>query len=100
MHSSVRIDRAARQGDPGSSQFFLSLEDELLCCRPRAILQTLRNRAKSNGSGELPLSWLPFFQKTQRFLEKSHRKHLLRQENHRANSYQKMGLDPFLEFTE
>jgi len=108
MHSSARIDRqligrAARQGDPGSSQFFLSLEDELLRCRPRAILQTMRNRAGSNGRGELPSSWLPFFQKTQRFLEKTHRKqrkHLLRQEKHRADSYQKMGLDPFLELTE
>ena len=34
-HESLRIDRqllgrAGRQGDPGSSQFFLSLEDELL----------------------------------------------------------------------
>jgi preprotein translocase subunit SecA len=34
-HEARRIDnqlrgRAARQGDPGSSQFFLSLEDELM----------------------------------------------------------------------
>jgi preprotein translocase subunit SecA len=50
-HESRRIDnqlrgRAARQGDPGSSQFYLSTEDDLMRIfagdRIRAVMQTLR----------------------------------------------------------
>jgi preprotein translocase subunit SecA len=50
-HESRRIDnqlrgRAGRQGDPGSSQFFISLEDDLMRIfgseRMKAIMQTLK----------------------------------------------------------
>ncbi len=108
MHSSKRIDRqlvgrSARQGDPGSYQFFLSLEDELLRCRePREVLRKQR-MALSNREGELGRSWLRYFQKVQRFLERTHRKqrkHLLKQERHRLDQYENMGLDPYLELTE
>ena len=105
MHSSVRIDRqlvgrAARQGDPGSFRFYLSLDDELLRCRPLAYREKLKRRA---GKGELADSWVDLFQRTQRFLEKLNRKsrkELLRQEKQRLEMYDKMGLDPFLELTE
>jgi preprotein translocase subunit SecA len=51
LHSSERIDRqlagrAARQGDPGSFQLFLSLDDELLRCRTQEQLASLRKRRR------------------------------------------------------
>jgi preprotein translocase subunit SecA len=109
MHSSARIDRqligrAARQGDPGSFQFFLSLGDELFHCLPPDLMSRKRLQAKHHAGGELPVrTWLPFFRKTQRYLEKLHtsqRRDLLRQENQRALAYRQMGLDPCLELTE
>ena len=108
MHSSKRIDRqlvgrSARQGDPGSYQFFLSLEDELLRCREPKEIQRKKRMAMANREGELGRSWLRYFQRVQRFLEKTHRKqrkHLLKQERHRLEQYENMGLDPYLELTE
>jgi preprotein translocase subunit SecA len=108
MHSSARIDRqlvgrAARQGDPGSYQFFLSLEDELLRCRGVRELENLREQARSGDSGSLALSWISFFRKTQKMLERQHRKErreLLKHEKQRNDNYKRMGLDPCLELTE
>ena len=108
LHSSMRIDRqlvgrSARQGDPGSYQFFLSLEDELLRSRePREVLRKQKS-AVANKSGELGRSWLKYFRKVQRFLEKTHRKQrkmLLKQERMRLEQYENMGIDPYLELTE
>ena len=108
MHSSKRIDRqligrAARQGDPGGFQFFLSLEDELLRCLEETEIQKVRQQARPATNGELSHSWLSFFEKTQKFLEKAHykqRKDLLKHDKHRSNAYKRMGLDPCLELTE
>ncbi len=108
MHSSARIDRqligrAARQGDPGSYQFFLSLEDELLRCLEPDVLTAHRSQARPNANGELGSTWISFFKSTQRFLEKTHyrqRKDLLKGERHRMDQYRHMGLDPCLELTE
>lgn len=108
MHTSARIDRqlvgrAARQGDPGSFQFFLSVEDELLRCLTPEARKKLYDQANPNKSGELSSSWLSFFQKTQRFLERMHvkqRKMMLRQEKEKNKIYRQMGLDPYLELTE
>jgi preprotein translocase subunit SecA len=108
LHSSTRIDRqlvgrSARQGDPGSFQFFLSLEDELLRCRePREVMRKYK-LAMANKRGELGRSWLRYFKRVQRFLEKNHRKqrkNLLKQERFRLEQYDNMGLDPYLELTE
>ncbi|MGQ0635938.1 MAG: preprotein translocase subunit SecA [Planctomycetaceae bacterium] len=108
MHSSLRIDRqlvgrAARQGDPGTFQFFLSLEDELLYCLPPERLVELRRQARPDAQGELPAQWLRVFRRTQRLLERLHarqRKSLLKIEQKRIETYKKMGLDPYLEMTE
>ncbi len=108
MHSSARIDRqligrAARQGDPGTFQFFLSLEDELLRCLDQRRLGRIREKATTNSNGELPATWVRFFARTQKQLEKLHarqRKDLLKAEKERNEMYRKMGLDPFLEMTE
>ena len=108
MHSSKRIDRqlvgrAARQGDPGSFQFFLSLEDELLRSREQREVRRRQKIAIPNKAGELGRSWHRYFKRVQRFLEKSHRKqrkNLLKQERLRLEQYENMGLDPYLELTE
>ncbi|MDA1015995.1 MAG: translocase [Planctomycetota bacterium] len=108
MHSSSRIDRqligrAARQGDPGSFQFFLSLEDELLRCLEPHKVERRRKSASPDANGELSSTWVGFFRRTQRFLQRTHvkqRKQLQKQEKHRSQQYRSMGLDPFLELTE
>lgn len=108
MHTSARIDRqligrSARQGDPGHYQFFLSLEDELLRCLELSQLEKLAKSAKADKNGELSAGWLSFFKSTQNFLEKLHRKQrrdMLKQEKNRIEMFHKMGLDPYLEWTE
>jgi preprotein translocase subunit SecA len=108
MHSSKRIDRqlvgrSARQGDPGSYQFFLSMEDELLRCREPKEVARKRRVALPDRYGELGRTWLRYFRRVQTFLERMHRrqrKHLLKQERHRLEQYENMGLDPYLELTE
>lgn len=109
MHSSVRIDRqlvgrAARQGDPGSCQFWLSLEDELLHCLTPERLAARQRQARPAANGEISARiWLPFFKRTQRYLERlqaKQRRALLKQEKTRVTTYSQMGLDPCLELTE
>ena len=107
-HNARRIDRqlrgrCARQGDPGSYQFFLSLDDELLRCRETELLEQLREQARVGDQGTLALSWLTFFRKTQKMLERQHReprRELLKHEKQRNDNYRRMGLDPCLELTE
>jgi len=108
MHTSARIDRqligrSARQGDPGHYQFFLSLEDELLRCLELNQLDKIFRSAKADDRGELPAGWISFFKNTQNFLEKLHhkqRKDMLKHEKYRIEMFHKMGLDPYLEWTE
>lgn len=105
MHSSARIDRqlvgrSARQGDPGSFQFFLSLDDELLDCLSPRELERLRKQAQSTGQAELPPSFLRVFTRAQKRTEKLHlrnRRMMLKQEDQRFEHHLQMGLDPFLE---
>src|SRR5437899_4066097 len=76
IHSSARIDRqlvgrSARQGDPGSYRFFVSLDDELLRCLVTAKLEKLQARAAAaHGVGELPSEYLKVFYRAQRMLER------------------------------
>ncbi|WP_437202944.1 DEAD/DEAH box helicase [Planctomicrobium sp. SH664] len=105
MHTSKRIDRqlvgrSARQGDPGSFQFFLSYEDELLrVMKPEARARLIR-RARPDANGELSRWSARLFTKTQKSLEKLHvkqRKRQLKYEKEQKKKYRKIGLDPFLE---
>ena len=108
MHSSSRIDRqligrCARQGDPGSNQFFLSLEDELLRVFSPAEHRRLRQKAIPDSDGELPRTWLTVFRRAQRRIERLHRKQrkdLSKREKAQSEAYERMGLDPYLELTE
>jgi preprotein translocase subunit SecA len=75
-HESARIDRqligrAARQGQPGSAQFFLSLEDELVARHAPSLAEKLL--PLSNAGGELPAVSAPHFLRIQRKVEASDR---------------------------
>lgn len=109
MCSSQRIDRqligrAARQGDPGTYQFFLSLEDELLWHLPESRRRRWQNQARREGGGELSSRrWLPTFQRVQKNLELRHardRRRLLKSEKTRWTTTRQMGLDPCLDLVE
>ena len=74
-HESARIDRqligrTARQGQPGSAQFFLSLEDDLLQHHAPALAERL---AQSAGEGELPPKLAAHFRRVQRKVEAADR---------------------------
>ncbi len=106
MHTSQRIDRqlfgrAARQGDPGSCQFLLSLEDELLQQLPPARRKHLLRAAEKLQSAELPRRWFRVFQKIQRSVEQKSAKsraQLARGESQRQKTAKMLGLDNCLEF--
>ena len=108
MHTNRRIDRqlvgrAARQGDPGSYQFWLSLEDELFRYLKLEKLERLRAKAIPDAEGELPPGWIRTFRHTQRVIEnheRKQRKQLLKQERSREKMCKAMGLDPYLELAE
>jgi preprotein translocase subunit SecA len=108
MHTNRRIDRqlvgrAARQGDPGSYQFWLSLDDELFRYMRTEHLNKLKAKANSVGTLELPGRWIRTFRRTQRIIEsqeRKHRKQLLKMEKSREKMCRAMGLDPYLELPE
>jgi preprotein translocase subunit SecA len=75
-HEARRIDRqligrCARQGDPGSSQFFLSLEDELLEGLGPTRQESLRIKGQLGGPGDWS-GYLPLFFRAQAGVEKRH----------------------------
>ena len=108
LHSSVRIDRqlvgrCARQGDPGTYQFWLSLDDELLRVLTPAARSRLQRGARPNQNGELPPRWIGVFRRAQRRLERLHlkqRKELLKEKQKQLEAYDRMGIDPYLELIE
>lgn len=108
MHSSKRIDRqligrSARQGDPGSYQFFLSLDDELLRVLKPTQRATLKRNARPDQNGELDPGWRRTFAKVQHNLERRHvklRKELLKFDKEQRKRFRQMSLDPYLEVAE
>ena len=105
MNSSARIDRqlagrAARQGDPGSSQVFVSLEDDLLTALGPTQVARLQHRGRTRSNGELNESWISHFIQAQRLFEHRHeqeRSLLLRREQHQRDIMAPLGLDPIVE---
>src|SRR5438552_17991205 len=72
-HEALRIDRqligrGARQGDPGSYQFFLSLEDELLEGLGPVKQENLRRRGEVGAEDDWQ-KYEPVFPRAQRRLE-------------------------------
>lgn len=109
MHSSARIDRqligrSARQGDPGSYQFFLSLDDELFRVLEPDDRASLQVTSRPDGWGELAAgSWLRTFRATQAAVEAAHEKQrskLLKHEEKQREVCERIGLDPWLELVE
>ncbi|MCC7424601.1 MAG: translocase [Planctomycetaceae bacterium] len=108
MNTSARIDRqlagrSARQGDPGSFQQFLSLEDDLLKILPESQVARIQLAAHCGGRSELSCGLLRLFRKAQRrheALDATRRRQLLELEEHRLRDYEAMGLDPYLELLE
>jgi preprotein translocase subunit SecA len=103
-HEARRIDRqlagrAGRQGDPGSCQFFLALDDELLeglGPHRRAALQELGQRG-SNGNWQ---RYRNAFLKAQRRLERRHRRQrvdLMLYERQRQEILKDLGADPYVD---
>jgi preprotein translocase subunit SecA len=73
-HESSRIDRqligrGARQGQVGSAQFFLSLEDDLIQTHAPTIAVSLARKAGEDASGELPARCAWYFLRIQRKVE-------------------------------
>jgi preprotein translocase subunit SecA len=103
-HEARRIDRqligrAARQGDPGSCQFFLSLEDELLEGLGPARQEELQKIGRSGGDQDCQ-KYLPLFYRAQRRLEGRHyrqRVDLLIYEKQRQEILKDLGADPYVD---
>jgi preprotein translocase subunit SecA len=103
-HEAARIDRqligrAARQGDPGSCQFFLSLEDEIL----EGVGQNHQDYLKKVGQGGGERTWDDFlseFHNAQYYVEKRHyrqRLDLMMYERQRQEIMKDLGADPYVD---
>jgi preprotein translocase subunit SecA len=103
-HEARRIDRqlagrAGRQGDPGSSQFFLALDDELLEGLGPRRQEGLKQRGLRGGSGNWD-GFLPAFNKAQRKVERRHyrqRVDLMLYEKQRQEILKDLGADPYVD---
>jgi preprotein translocase subunit SecA len=103
-HEALRIDRqlagrAGRQGDPGTAQFFLSLEDELLEALGQSKQEALKRRGERGGTGDWT-SYLGLFKKAQRRVERRHYKSrvdLMVHEKQRQEILKDLGADPFVD---
>jgi preprotein translocase subunit SecA len=103
-HEAKRIDRqlagrSGRQGDPGSCQFFLSLEDELLegLGAPR---QEYYRQIGQRGRGREWQNYFPTFLKAQRRTEARHyrqRVDLMVYEKQRQEILKDLGADPYVD---
>jgi preprotein translocase subunit SecA len=104
VHDARRIDRqlagrSARQGDPGSCQFFMSLEDELLEGLGPDRQLALQERGRRGGN----VDWQTFrslFYRAQRRVERRHRKQrvdLMLYEKQRQEILKDLGADPYVD---
>jgi preprotein translocase subunit SecA len=103
-HEALRIDRqligrSGRQGDPGSAQFFLSMEDELLEALGVERREALKARGKKSGEGNWD-SYLQLFKKAQKRVEARHYKNrvdLMVHEKQRQEILKDLGADPYVD---
>lgn len=101
-HEAKRIDRqligrAARQGDPGSSQFYLSLDDELLEGLGPRRQEALKKKGKGGGLWE---RFRKVFLLAQRRVERRHyrqRLDLMVYERNRQEILKDLGADPYVD---
>ena len=103
-HEAERIDRqllgrAGRQGDPGSAQFLLSLEDQLLEGLGTAKRDELMALGRAGGNRNWD-QYAPLFRVAQIRIEKKHRKQrfdLMNYDKHRQEMLQDIGADPYVD---
>jgi preprotein translocase subunit SecA len=103
-HDARRIDRqlagrCGRQGDPGTAQFFLAVDDELLEAMgidwQRAFVDKLRATARDDYS-----KFQPLFDKAQKRMERRHFKQridLMAYDKHRQEVLKDLGADPYVD---
>jgi preprotein translocase subunit SecA len=103
-HEALRIDRqllgrAGRQGDPGTCQFFMSLEDELL----EGLGEDAKEHMAETGRQGSNRNWQRYqssFVKAQKKLEKRHyrnRVDLMVYEKRRQEVLKDLGADPYVD---
>jgi preprotein translocase subunit SecA len=101
-HDARRVDRqlagrSGRQGDPGSSQFFLALDDDLLEGLGASKQEALEERGKRGGNVD---SYLPYFIKAQYRVERRHKRQrvdLMLYEKNRLEILEDIGADPYVD---
>jgi preprotein translocase subunit SecA len=104
-HEALRIDRqligrAGRQGDPGTAQFFISLEDELLEALGQDRHDRLKRRGQEATSGEGWDGYLRLFRAAQAKVEARHYKSrvdLMVHEKQRQEILRDLGADPYVD---
>ncbi len=103
-HEAARIDRqligrAARQGDPGSCQFFLSLDDEILEGLGQARQDSLKALGQAGGTRNWD-GYVAEFQSAQYYIEKRHyrqRLDLMHYERQRQEILKELSADPYVD---
>jgi preprotein translocase subunit SecA len=103
-NEALRVDRqlqgrAARQGDPGSAQFFVSLDDQLLEGLGPDKQEALAELGEAGGRRNWQ-SYLPLFKKAQTRLERRHyrqRLDLMMYEKNRQEVLKELGADPYVD---
>jgi preprotein translocase subunit SecA len=103
-HDARRVDRqligrAGRQGDPGSGQFFVSLEDELLEALGRKRQAKLQEIGRRGGDEDWD-RFAPLFELAQRKVERKHyrqRLDLMFGEKQRMETLEDLGADPYVD---
>jgi preprotein translocase subunit SecA len=103
-HEAERIDRqlvgrAGRQGDPGSAQFMLSLEDQLLEGLGVAKRRELEQLGKAGGDRDWS-ALAPLFRLAQRRVEARHyrqRLDLMNYDKQRQEMLRDLGADPYVD---
>jgi preprotein translocase subunit SecA len=91
--------RAGRQGDPGSAQFFVSLDDQLLEAFGAARRKALMEKGRQGGARDWNV-YRPLFREAQKRLEKKHRKQrldLMNYDKQRQEMLQDLGADPYVD---
>jgi preprotein translocase subunit SecA len=103
-HDARRIDRqlagrSGRQGDPGSCQFFLGLDDELLEGLGPYRQEVMRERGVRGGNVDWQ-NYQPSFLRAQRRVERRHRRQrvdLMLYEKQRQEVLKDLGADPYVD---
>jgi preprotein translocase subunit SecA len=103
-HEAERIDRqlvgrAGRQGDPGSAQFMLALDDQLLEGLGRAKQDELAALGKAGGTRDWD-ALAPLFRVAQKRVEARHyrqRLDLMNYDKQRQEMLQDLGADPYVD---